>query len=1109
MIGECRERTSCPLTSLAHVDSEIQHVFNCFSRACRVVYGGLGEITELQLGIDPAALHDEEAIRSVFDSVDADGSGELEPSEVRQLCESLAQRLLSHAELATALVSMDPDGDGTVVFDEFFQWWKRAVGDPGGMFSSLFAMGCMVEKANLCLPGGGQAIFTPRCWIDVKPHDETVDPSLPADEDPEQAGEKPRSNPRDAAALRNISAFTVARRLKPPPALDPSAVPKPGARRGAKNWPGLGDAVELAADANPAGKQGEARCLAAGGAVGQVVAEATGKGGVRRFRVAADADAKESWYELSELAPHKVKQQGYTAKGSLTEQRKRAEADVLGMGLAGVPSWPLYLLYIEEDDDGEEMLLRLAHQGIFTTAQLRNTITAVPWAAQGLTDDEIQGTAGKSSLNYPVDAYYSGKVPAVSIGKKGAQLAAVGVPRPCVLNHRLLVGTSEAKNKTQNAAKRQWVTTLLMDKIMEKIGSDPLAEFAGGLGDTSVIPGRFLHTVGLPYIPSPQTPSPGTQLSPVSAPILTALLSANLLHLRPTLRTFGLCDPQSLLSTLEGVANMDEGQLMSVPFNKLLRDYRKSGGDDSLRPISVSTLQLLAGRVAGRQSGLDLTELDGCRLTGRRGTEWDAVPQSLSHSTLDLLARGRLSHDGKGSGQPGDVVYIEGNMPLVLVVPYGGADAQGGKGGGGCAWWNDWTVAGGHQAGEGRKPLGQVGSVSLARAVHAAIGLMCGGHTPHVVVNQLRSHWCMTTSPRDVGVDGTGDVPEGTRSRRCKAAWDNYHTFIEVAKGRMQRLQSTLLKKGAGGAEPPGGAPALILELEWVGAADASEPGALSRDLDPWLIGIGLAGRPLRTAVSAGTGRASAGGGAGGASGRRQILRVFKRFDADGSGSIDSKELHAAAGELGVELCEEDTEQILRSLDADGSGQIELQEFEDWFSGLLGGAGGGGGRQLEQLQVRAVLATSSVWGIVQRQQHPVGPATATVTPREVISGLGGLGAHLSAFGIRCTPSPDSRFLHPTHVFHRSRFLHPACSSIVLQLLLQLLLFGLACTPVSILCTTETRFAVQCRRPDSPPVYPCNCQRRRLAYCRTVVHQKVVRQQRTRWQSMHQASAPMT
>jgi Ca2+-binding EF-hand superfamily protein len=983
------------------------------TNASRVIYGGLDEVTELQLGIDPAALYDEEAIRLIFDSMDADESGELEPSEVRQLCESLAQRLLSQAELASALASMDPDGDGTVVFDEFFQWWKSAVGDPGGMFSSLFAMGCKVEKANLCLPSGGQAIFTPRCWVDVQSSAEGTDAVAAVEaeneeqEEPIRDKDKLKAKAREAVAVSGMRPFPVTRRLKPPPAVDPSAAPKPGARRGAKNWPGLGDVVELAPDAKAEGKSGEARCLAAGGAIGQVVAEATGKGGARRFRVAADSDGSESWYELVELAPHKTEQQGYVAKGSLMEQRKGAEAHVLSLGLVGVASWPLHLLYGKEDEGGEEMLLRLGRHGILTTAQLRNAITAIPWAVQGLTDDEIQGVAGNASLNYPFEAYYSGKVPAVSVGKKGKPPAQGVVARPCVLNHRLLVGTSSAKKQKDkgqksSSAKRQWITTPLMDVILDAIGPDPLAEFAGGLGDTTVIPGRFLHAVALRSIPPPRSPSAVAQAPPVSAPILTALLSADLLHLRPQLRAFGLCDPVSLLPTLEGVAEMSEGQLMNVPLNKLLRDLRESSGVNTLRPISIPTLRILAGRVAGRQAGLDLTELDGCRLTGRRGTEWDAVPQNLSHKTLDLLASGQLSDAGKGDGQPGDVVYIEGNMPLLLVVPYGGMDAQGGKGGGGSVWWNDWAVPhsqGGGGGGGGKKCLGAIGAVNLARAVHAAIGEMCGS-TPHVIVNQLRAHWCMTTSPRADGIDGTGDIPEGTRAKRSGAAWDNYHTFIEVAKGRMQRLHSSLLKKGVGGAVSPGDTPSLVLELEWSG--DASDGGAAA---DPWLIGLGLTGRPLRTAVSAGSGRASTGGGAGGAAGRQQILRVFKRFDADGSGSIDGSELRAAAGELGIELCEQDTADIMQELDADGSGQIELQEFEDWFSGLLGGAGGGGG-QLEQLQVRAVLATSSVWGVAQRQQQPLPGTNVTGSPRQSISGMSSLGAHLSAVGIGCTPSPD-------------------------------------------------------------------------------------------------------
>ena len=218
-----------------------------------MLYGGLDEVQELHLGIDPASLYDEEAIRLIFDSMDADESGELEPSEVRQLCESLGQRLLSEAELKSALASMDPDGDGTVVFAEFFEWWKNAVGDPAGIFSSLFAMGAKVEKVNLCLPSGGQAIFTPRCWVDVS--EAAMDPVDPDEIDPSTGQpfdeQKAKARMYDAMAIAGLQPFQVAKRLKPPPEIDPSSAPKPGGRRGAKNWPGLGDVVELAPDAKP------------------------------------------------------------------------------------------------------------------------------------------------------------------------------------------------------------------------------------------------------------------------------------------------------------------------------------------------------------------------------------------------------------------------------------------------------------------------------------------------------------------------------------------------------------------------------------------------------------------------------------------------------------------------------------------------------------------------------------------------------------------------------------------------------------------------------------------------------------------------------------------
>jgi hypothetical protein len=157
--------------------------------------------------------------------------------------------------------------------------------DVQGIFSSLFAMGVKVEKANLCLPSGGQAIFTPRSWVDVQQAEaepvvsDEIDPTTGQPFDEEQA----RVCMYDALAVSGLVPFPVAKRLKPSP-VDPSLAPKPGGirwwypskaieqvwitlplvlalvwignwlefvggtgRRGAKNWPGLGDVVELAA----------------------------------------------------------------------------------------------------------------------------------------------------------------------------------------------------------------------------------------------------------------------------------------------------------------------------------------------------------------------------------------------------------------------------------------------------------------------------------------------------------------------------------------------------------------------------------------------------------------------------------------------------------------------------------------------------------------------------------------------------------------------------------------------------------------------------------------------------------------------------------------------
>ena len=65
---------------------------------------------------------EESLIRAVFDKVDADGSGELDPAEIIELSARLGITL-SQYELDTALREMDNDGDTAVTFDEFLAWW--------------------------------------------------------------------------------------------------------------------------------------------------------------------------------------------------------------------------------------------------------------------------------------------------------------------------------------------------------------------------------------------------------------------------------------------------------------------------------------------------------------------------------------------------------------------------------------------------------------------------------------------------------------------------------------------------------------------------------------------------------------------------------------------------------------------------------------------------------------------------------------------------------------------------------------------------------------------------------------------------------------------------
>jgi Ca2+-binding EF-hand superfamily protein len=70
-------------------------------------------------------------VTELFGEIDADGDGELDVGEVRQL---LGQKL-SRTEIKVAFQQMDRDGSGAVDIEEFRGWWDTNVVDPNGAFN--------------------------------------------------------------------------------------------------------------------------------------------------------------------------------------------------------------------------------------------------------------------------------------------------------------------------------------------------------------------------------------------------------------------------------------------------------------------------------------------------------------------------------------------------------------------------------------------------------------------------------------------------------------------------------------------------------------------------------------------------------------------------------------------------------------------------------------------------------------------------------------------------------------------------------------------------------------------------------------------------------------
>lgn len=73
---------------------------------------------------------------------------------------------------------------------------------------------------------------------------------------------------------------------------------------------------------------------------------------------------------------------------------------------------------------------------------------------------------------------------------------------------------------------------------------------------------------------------------------------------------------------------------------------------------------------------------------------------------------------------------------------------------------------------------------------------------------------------------------------------------------------------------------------------------------------------------------------------RATIEAAFRAIDADGSGDIDSEELHGAVKVMELNLRPEEVQDLIQAVDRDGSGSIDLAEVRPARPAAPGGVPG-------------------------------------------------------------------------------------------------------------------------------------------------------------------------
>ena len=75
---------------------------------------------------------------------------------------------------------------------------------------------------------------------------------------------------------------------------------------------------------------------------------------------------------------------------------------------------------------------------------------------------------------------------------------------------------------------------------------------------------------------------------------------------------------------------------------------------------------------------------------------------------------------------------------------------------------------------------------------------------------------------------------------------------------------------------------------------------------------------------------------------------IFRRYDVDGSGTIEAAELGEVMKDLGQEVSPAELRKMIEAIDADGSGEIDFEEFMQAVNGKMSAVFADMNKQLEE-----------------------------------------------------------------------------------------------------------------------------------------------------------------